>query len=129
MADLTKLSRREREIMEIVFAKEGMTLTEILSQVDNPPTRPALRSILTILESKGKLRHQKRGREFVFFPTEARGRVGRSALQRVVDTFFSGSLGQAVASHLNDPSAELSDAELRELEALIQAKRRHTASH
>lgn len=124
MADLTNLSRREREIMEIVFSLGETTLTEILERVDNPPTRPALRSIIGILESKGKLiQGKKRVREFTFRPVESRKRVGKAALTRVLDTFFSGSLGDAVATHLNDPRAKYSDEELAELAALIESKR------
>ncbi|MEJ6581769.1 MAG: BlaI/MecI/CopY family transcriptional regulator [Akkermansiaceae bacterium] len=124
MPDLLNLSRREREILEIVFSLGETTLTEILEHVDNPPTRPALRSIIGILEAKGKLiQGKKRGREFTFRPVESRKRVGKSALTRVLDTFFSGSLGDAVATHLNDPRAKFSDEELAELAALIESKR------
>lgn len=124
MSELSQLSRREREIMEIVYETGSATLTEILGRVQDPPTRPALRSILGILESKGHLKHGKRGREFVYRPTAARKRVGRSALKRVLDTFFSGSLGEAVASHMSDPAGDLSDEELDELMALVEARRR-----
>ncbi|YCM44312.1 BlaI/MecI/CopY family transcriptional regulator [Verrucomicrobiaceae bacterium 227] len=124
MTELSHLSRREREIMEIVFSLGETTLTGILERVDNPPTRPALRSIIGILETKGKLiQGKKRGREFTFRPAESRKRVGKSALTRVLDTFFSGSLGDAVATHLNDPRAKYSDEELAELAALIESKR------
>lgn len=124
MPDLLNLSRREREILEIVFSLGETTLTEILEHVDNPPTRPALRSIIGILESKGKLiQGKKRGREFTYRPAESRRRVGKSALTRVLDTFFSGSLGDAVATHLNDPRVKYSDEELAELAALIESKR------
>ena len=110
--------------MEIVFSLGETTLTEILERVDNPPTRPALRSIIGILESKGKLiQGKKRVREFTFRPVESRKRVGKAALTRVLDTFFSGSLGDAVATHLNDPRAKYSDEELAELAALIESKR------
>lgn len=123
MSGLSKLSRREREIMEIVFALGEATLTEILELVDAPPTRPALRSILSILEEKGRLTHGKRGREFVYRATESRARAGKSALGRVLDTFFAGSIGEAVATHLSDPRANLSDSELQELAELIESKR------
>lgn len=124
MSGLSKLSRREREIMEIVFSLGEATLTDILERVDDPPTRPALRSILGILEDKGKLaRGPKRGRELLYRATESRKRVGRSALGKVLDTFFSGSLGEAVASHLSDPRATLSEDELEQLAELIESKR------
>ena len=123
MSELNQLSRREREIMEIVYGNGSATLTEILERVQDPPTRPALRSILGILESKGQLKHSKSGREFVYKPTSARKKVGRTALKRVLDTFFSGSLGEAVATHMSSPDAELSDEDLDELMKLVEQKR------
>lgn len=124
MSDLSELSRREREIMEIVFALGEATLSEILERVVNPPSRPGLRSIIGILESKGRITQgKKRSREFVYRATESRKRVGCSALGSVIDTFFSGSIGSAMASHLDDPRARYSDEELAELAALIDAKR------
>ena len=80
-----KLSRREREIMDLVFALNQATLGEILDRMEDPPTRPALRSILTILETKGHLQHRKSGREFVYAATHEKKGAGRSALRRVLD--------------------------------------------
>jgi len=125
MMDLSNLSRREREIMEIIFSLGEATLTELLERVVNPPTRPALRSIIGILEAKGKLRQgKKRGREFTFLPAQSKKKVGKSALSKVLKTFFSGSIGDAVATHLSDPRSKYSDEELTELIALIESKRK-----
>ncbi len=125
MTTLAKLSRRERQIMEIVYALNSATLSEILDRVENPPTRPALRSILGILENKGHLTHDKRGREFVYRATRSRTTEGRSALKRVLDTFFSGSIGEAVATHFSDPKANYSEEELAELvESIKRAQNR-----
>ncbi len=123
MSELSQLSRREREIMEIVYQNGTATLSTILERVQDPPTRPALRSILGILENKGQLKHSKSGREFVYQPTSARKKVGRSALKRVLDTFFSGSLGEAVATHMSSPDGDLSDEDLDELMKLVEEKR------
>jgi predicted transcriptional regulator len=90
-----------------------------------PPTRTAVRTFLRILEEKGHLKHTKRGREFVYQPTRRRERAGQSALLRVVQTFFEGSLEKAVAAHLADPGADVSPKELQRLSALIrQAKQK-----
>ena len=124
MAALTKLSRREREIMEIVYALREATLSEILDRIDSPPTRPALRSILGILENKGHLTHQKRGRQFVYQPTQAREQVGRSAFASILQTFFDGSLERAVASHFTDPNAKYSDEDIEELVAHLESLKR-----
>ena len=114
-----KLSRREREIMDLVFALNQATLGEILDRMEDPPTRPALRSILTILETKGHLQHRKSGREFVYAATHEKKGAGRSALRRVLDVFFGGSLQDAVAAHLAAPGEKIAPAELAALEKLV----------
>jgi predicted transcriptional regulator len=80
--------------------------------------------MLRILEEKGRLRHSKRGRQFVYRPTRPRGRAGRSALQGVLATFFDGSLEKAVAAHLSDPTARPSPDELQRLARLIRQARK-----
>ncbi len=114
------LSRREREIMEIVFTVREATLSEILDRMTDAPTRPALRSLLTILEDKGHLKHRKEGREFVYQAVQSREQVGKSTLGRVLSTFFNGSLTQAMTSYLSDPQSRFTDAEIEELSAFIE---------
>lgn len=120
----TKLSRREREILEIVFALGEATLTEIQERIEEAPTRAALRSILTILEEKGHLQHGKAGREFVYRPTLEKRGAGKSALRRVLDVFFGGSLQEAVSAHLSDPAEKLSTSEAAALEEIISRARK-----
>ena len=97
----------------------------MLAALPDAPSRTAVRTLLRILEEKGHVKHTKRGREFVYRPTQPRKRAGRSALRRVLATFFDGSLESAVATHLSDPKAELSDRERKRLAALIrQAKKK-----
>src|SRR5688572_24754343 len=115
--DPMRLSRRERQIMEVVYARGGeATASDVLAALPDPPTRTAVRTLLRILEGKGHLTHRKAGREFVYRPTRPRGQVARSALRRLLDTFFGGSLEQAVATYMADPKAKLSDAELHRLD-------------
>ena len=124
MSDLSHLSRRERQIMEVIYAKREATATQVLETLADPPTRTAVRTFLRILEDKGHLLHKKRGREFVFCPTRQREIAGKSAFRRVIDTFFDGSLERAVASHLSDPKTDLSPSDLKRLSVLVnQAKR------
>jgi BlaI family transcriptional regulator, penicillinase repressor len=124
MSELSQLSRRERQIMEVIYTRGEATATDVLDALDDPPTRTAVRTFLHILEQKGYLKHTKRGREFVFQPTQARERTGQSAFGRVLQTFFGGSLEKAVASYLADPSSEISPVELRRLSALINKAKR-----
>ncbi len=123
------LSRREREIMEVVYLRGTATLSEILAEIQNAPTRPALRSLLTILEGKGQLKHRKEGREFVYLPVHSRRAVGKSTLNRVISTFFGGSLAQAVAAYLSEPQAALDEDELAELKAQIEKARQKTQAN
>ncbi|MGV3660854.1 MAG: BlaI/MecI/CopY family transcriptional regulator [Prosthecobacter sp.] len=117
----TALTRREREIMEIVFAAGAATLAQIQDQMADAPTRPALRSLLTILENRGHLKHRKEGREFVYEATQSREKAGRSSFRRVLSTFFGGSVTQALAAHLADPKSSFTKAEIAELKALIDS--------
>jgi len=122
-ADLN-LSRRERQIMDIIYARGEASATDVLSYMPDPPTRTAVRTMLRILEEKGHLVHKKKGREFIYQPTRARTRAGLSALRRVVQTFFEGSLEKAVAVHLSDPKSDLSEDELKRLADLIRQARK-----
>jgi BlaI family transcriptional regulator, penicillinase repressor len=122
MSDPGQLSKRERQIMDAVYARGEATVAQVLEGIPDPPMRGALRTLLRILEHKGHLTHRKQGREFIYRPTRPRGQAGRSALGRVLDVFFGGSLGDAVAAHLSDPrrAARLSPEELRRLSDLIE---------
>ena len=124
MVDVS-LSRRERQIMEIVYAAGEATATDVLERLDDAPTRTSVRTLLRILEEKGHLKHRKRNREFVYYPTRQRARAGLSAFQRLLQTFFDGSLEKVVAAHLAAPDTELSADELKRLSAIInEAKRK-----
>jgi BlaI family transcriptional regulator, penicillinase repressor len=123
MSEFSDLSRRERQIMEVVYARHEATATDVLANLTDAPTRTAVRTLLRILEEKGHLKHKKRGREFVYHPIRQRERAGQSALNGLLRTFFEGSLEKAVAAHLSDPGAEISPEARQRLSALIkQAK-------
>jgi predicted transcriptional regulator len=109
--------------MDIVFVRGEATGEDIRAVLPKTPTRGALRTMLRILEDKGHLTHSKKSREFVYRPVRSRRRVGPPAFQRVVDTFFGGSLRNAVAAHLAQRSTDISDEELRRLAELIRAAR------
>ena len=119
MKKIAHLSRREREVMDLVFAQGEATLSQILESMESPPTRPALRSILTILEGKGHLKHRQEGREFIYQPVHSREEVGQSTLSRVIGTFFGGSLTQALAAYLSHPQTQLSEEEITELRSFL----------
>jgi predicted transcriptional regulator len=119
------LSKRERQIMDVVYSLGSATATQVLEHLENPPSRSSVRTFLTILESRGHLRHKKAGKKYIYEPTLLRQNVGKSALQRVLNVFFAGSLESAVSAHLLDPKTEVSKEELKRLSAIIgQAKKR-----
>ena len=116
----SQLSRRERQIMDIVYTRGEASATHVLNDMPDPPSRASVRTMLRILEDKGHLRHHKNGREFIYQPTRPRQRAGQSALRRVLSTFFDNSLEQAVAAHLSDSAADLSTDQLDRLANLIR---------
>src|SRR5579871_895488 len=120
MGEAAALSRREREIMDVVYARGEATATQVVAGLAEPPTQTAVRTFLRILEDKGHLTHRKEGRQFVYKPTRARPVEGRSALRRLLRVFFDGSIEKAVAAHLTDPAAELSAEEIEQLQQLIR---------
>ena len=119
MPDLTRLSRRERQIMDAVFARQKATVHEIRADLPDPPTPMAVRRMLAILQEKGHLRREKRGREFVYLPRQSKQAAGLKALRQVLATFFDGSVGAALATHLEKPGTDLSDEDLTRLTQLI----------
>jgi predicted transcriptional regulator len=127
MAELPQLSKRERQIMDCIYAHSEATISQVLAELPDPPTRGALRTLLRIMEQKGHLMRRQDGRKIVYRPTQRRGRAGRSALGRVLDVFFGGSLEKALTAHLSDPGRKnkIDRQELQRLSELIeQAKRK-----
>ena len=119
----SQLSRRERQIMDIVYTHGEASISDVLKELPDPPARGALGRMISILEDKGHLKHYQKGREYIFQPTVSRQKAGPSALRRVVDTFFSGSLRQAVAAHLAQRDTDISGDELKRLAELIRQAR------
>jgi predicted transcriptional regulator len=118
------LSRRERQIMDVIYRRGQATVAEVLDGLPDPPGYSAVRAILRILEDKGHLRHESRGPRYVFLPTVPREKARKSALKQLVQTFFDGSTSQAVAALLDLSASKLSDEELDRLSRMItQAKK------
>lgn len=118
------LSRRERQIMDIVFAQGEASAAGVLAALPDPPSYSAVRALLAILVEKGHLKHRSEQGRYIYSPTRRRAQVGRSALRRVLDTFFEGSLEKAVAALLQGSDANLSQDELQRLGQLIQQARK-----
>lgn len=123
MTELKNLSRRERQIMDVVFAEHPVTVNTLCDRLEGHPTPMAVRRMLAILTEKGHLRRRKRGREYVYLPRENRTRAGLKALRGVLTTFFDGSIGSALAVHLEKPGTEISDDDLARLTQLVDELR------
>jgi BlaI family penicillinase repressor len=118
------LSRRERQIMDILFRRGRATAAEVMADLDGEPTYSTVRTQLRVLERKGYARHHEEGLRYVYEPAVPRRAARRSALRHVVDTFFGGSTEQVVAALLGGDGARLSDEELARLEQLIARARK-----
>lgn len=118
------LSRRERQIMDVIYQLGEATAAEVMERLPDPPSYSAVRAMLRLLEEKGHLQHDQDGPRYVFKPTLAHDKAQRSALKHLVETFFEGSTEQAVAALLDLSKTKLSDDELDRLSQLIeQAKK------
>ena len=122
---LPPLSRREREIMDVVYRLGAATAAEIAANLASPPSYSAVRATIVVLESKGHLRHETRGGRHAYLPTVRQAAARRRALREVVATFFQGSSKQAVVALLNEAAEKLSAADLEEIRRHIdEAKQR-----
>ncbi|HLN56911.1 MAG TPA: BlaI/MecI/CopY family transcriptional regulator [Thermoanaerobaculia bacterium] len=120
---LTNLSRRERQIMDVIYREGQATATEVLAAMPDPPSYSAVRAMLRVLENKGHLRHVPDGTRYVYRPTLTRDRAGKPALANVLETFFDGSTEKAVAALLDLSRSELSPEALDRLSELIEQAR------
>ncbi len=124
MPDPAELSRRERQIMDAVFALGEATVNRVVETIPDPPTAMAVRRMMHILEEKGYLKRREEGREVVYLPRETKAKAGRSAFERVLETFFGGSLEEALAAHLVARKDGISAEERDRLIALIEQSRK-----
>jgi BlaI family penicillinase repressor len=121
---LVTLSRRERQIMDILYREGRAAATDVLALLPDPPGYSAVRALLRVLENKGHARHVLEGTRYVYLPTVPADRARRSALRRVCDTFFEGSAEKTVAALLTISKGELSREELDRLARLIEDARK-----
>jgi len=121
---LLQLSRRERQIMDIIYQHGEVSVAEVLENMPDPPSYSAVRAMVRILEEKGHLKHRVDGTKFIFKPTLPTENAKRSVLSHLVQTYFDGSVEQVVAALLDSSSIELSASELDRLSQLIQDARK-----
>lgn len=119
----TELSRRERQIMDVIYARQSATAAEIRGDLADNPTDSAVRGTLRILVQKGFVKREADGPRFLYRPAVPAGRARRSALRRLLETFFGGRADEAVAALLDLSASDLSEDQLARLEKLIREKR------
>ena len=119
------LSRRERQVIEILHRRREATVSEIMEALPDPPTYSAVRSILRILSEKGLIGHREDGPRYVYFPATPTEEASEHALEHVVKTYFAGSTEQAVTALLRLSDANLSEAEISRLRESIRQARRN----
>jgi len=118
------LSRRERQIMDIIYARGSASVSQVRKAMPNAPSYSAVRALMGILEDKGHLKHRTEGNKYVYLPTRSRKEASRSALRRLLWTFFNGSAEQALAALLDVSRSGPDSQELDRLAKLIEKARK-----
>jgi BlaI family penicillinase repressor len=119
-ARLTALSRRERDIMDVLFRRGRATAEEVMHDLSGDPSYSTVRTQLRVLEDKGHVRHEEEGRKFVYMPAVARAAARKVALRHLVNTFFEGSVERVVAALLGGEAVRVSDDELSRIQRFIE---------
>lgn len=117
------LSRRERQIMDVIYRKGRATVQEVLDALEDPPSYSSIRAIMRLLEEKGRLRHVSEGPRYVYLPTRPKETARKSALKHLLTTFFDDSVETAVAALLDVKARQLNDDDLDRLQRLIEEAR------
>lgn len=120
----TALTRRERQIMDILYRRRRATAAEVMADLPGDPTYSTVRTQLRVLEEKGHVRHEEHGLRYIYLPARPRGAARKSALKHLADTFFDGSAEQVVAAVLGGEGSRLSDDELDRIAALVERARK-----
>ena len=122
MPGAAHLSRRERQIMDVLHSEAGATVATVQQRIPDPPTDMAVRRLLHILEEKGHVKRLgKEGREVIYAAAQSKARAGLQALRHVLDTFFGGAVDEALAAHLTGKGARLSKEQSSRIQQLIDA--------
>ena len=121
------LSRRERQIIDVLYRRGRATAAEVMADLPGDPSYSTVRTQLRVLEAKGHVRHEQDRQRYVYIPAVPRGTVRRSALKHLVETFYEGSVEQAVAALLGGEGSRLTDDQLDRIEELIKKARKEGA--
>jgi predicted transcriptional regulator len=114
------LGRRERQILDVIYRLKSASVAEIRAQLPDPPSYSSVRTMVTLLESKGFLRHTREGTKYIYAPTRSWASASRSALRHIINTFFSGSASDAVAAILDSSANKMDRQEIDKLLLVIE---------
>jgi predicted transcriptional regulator len=120
------LSRRERQIVDILYRRGRATASEVMAELSGDPSYSTVRTQLRVLEEKGHVRHEEEGLRYVYIPAVTHRAARKSALRHVVDTFFEGSAEKAVAALLGGEATRMSDEELDRIAGLIEKAKKES---
>jgi predicted transcriptional regulator len=123
---ISGLSRRERQIMDILYRRGRATAAEVMEELTGSPSYSTVRTQLRVLEEKGHVRHEEEGLRYIYTPAVPRHAARRSALRHVIDTFFDGSAEKTVAALLGGEASKISDDELDRIAALVARARKES---
>lgn len=121
---LTELSRRERQIMDIIYENGSRTVSEVRAALPDPPSYSTVRALLRVLEEKGYLKHSEQGAKYVYAPTIGKDRARTSALKHLMQTFFENSTEDVVAALMDIQGSRLSEEDFAKLQRLIEKARK-----
>lgn len=124
LARQQKLTRRERQIMDVLYRLGRASAADILENIPDPPSYSAVRAMLRILEEKKHIRHEEKDLRYIYLPVVSRERARTSAVRHLLDTFFDGSTEQAVATLLDVSATQMSDSEFERLACLVDKARK-----
>ncbi len=124
MKPLRTLSRREREIMDVLFGSGSASAGEVHQRIPSPPSYSAVRATLRVLEQKGLITHEHDGKRYIYRPTLNVSKARRGAVEHLLNTFFDGSAAGAVMALLEFPDADLTEEDLDRMAALIERARK-----
>lgn len=124
-----ELSRRERQILDIIYQLGEATASEVTELIAGDVANATVRTQLRNMEAKGVLKHRQDGKRFVYSPRTSRKSAASRAFRKVLDVFFGGSLGEALAAHLADPKSKLSKSEIARLRSLIDQQEKEASQH
>ena len=124
MSKARPLTRRERQIMDVVYARGRATVADVLEGLDDPPSYSSVRTLMRLLEEKGHVRHEEAGPRYVYIPTITREKARRTALRNVLHTFFDGSTEEAVAALLDLHDERKGPVDMARIRAMIEKAQR-----